>query len=96
MEWSVAGTTTLDRECFVTCGFAFSMNTPEKRLKIVFRLQYIKPQTLVSLKKYMPPPLPNFKVNICPFPLPHFASIFFADPIISLNSRDISLFDCHI
>jgi hypothetical protein len=29
-------------------------------------------------KKYMPPPLPYFKVNICPLPLPHFASIFFA------------------
>jgi hypothetical protein len=61
------------------------------------------PQALVSFKKYMPPPLPYFKVNICPFPLPHFASIFslicdlFADPIISLHSRpDISLFDCHI
>jgi hypothetical protein len=26
----------------------------------------------------MPPPLSYFKVNICPFPLPHFASIFFA------------------
>ena len=26
----------------------------------------------------MSPPLPYFKVNICPFPLPHFASIFFA------------------
>jgi hypothetical protein len=25
----------------------------------------------------MPPPLPYFKVNIYPFPLPHFASIFF-------------------
>ena len=36
------------------------------------------PQALVSFKKYMPPPLPNIKVNICPFPLPHFASIFFA------------------
>ena len=35
-------------------------------------------QALVSLKKYMPPPLPYFKVNIYPFPLPHFASIFFA------------------
>jgi hypothetical protein len=35
-------------------------------------------QTLVSFKKYMPSPLPYFKVNICPFPLPHFASIFFA------------------
>ena len=33
---------------------------------------------LVSFKKYMPPPLPYFKVNICPLPLPHFASIFFA------------------
>jgi hypothetical protein len=36
------------------------------------------PQALVSLKKYMPPPLPYFKVNIYHFPLPHFASIFFA------------------
>ena len=35
-------------------------------------------QALVSFKKYMPPPLPYFKVNICPFPLPHFASICFA------------------
>jgi hypothetical protein len=30
-------------------------------------------QALVSFKKYMPPPLPFFKVNICPLPLPHFA-----------------------
>ena len=35
-------------------------------------------QALVSFKKYMPPPPPYFKVNICHFPLPHFASIFFA------------------
>jgi hypothetical protein len=35
-------------------------------------------QPLVSFKKYMPPPLPYFKVNICPLPLPHFASILFA------------------
>jgi hypothetical protein len=34
-------------------------------------------QALVSFKKYMPPPLPYFKVNICPFPLSHFASICF-------------------
>jgi hypothetical protein len=34
-------------------------------------------QALVSFQKYMPPPLPYFKVNIYPFPLPHFASIFF-------------------
>jgi hypothetical protein len=35
-------------------------------------------QALVSFKKYMPPPLPYFKVNIRPLPLPHFASIFFS------------------
>jgi hypothetical protein len=35
-------------------------------------------QALVSFKKYMPPPLPYFKVNIYPFLLPHFASIYFA------------------
>jgi hypothetical protein len=35
-------------------------------------------QALVSFKKCMPPPLPYFKVNIYAFPLPHFASIFFA------------------
>jgi hypothetical protein len=34
-------------------------------------------QALVSFKKYMPPPLPYFKVNIWPLPLPHFTSIFF-------------------
>jgi hypothetical protein len=39
---------------------------------------YISTQTFVSFKKYMLRPLPYFKVNICPFPLPHFASIFFA------------------
>ena len=33
------------------------------------------PQALVSFKKCMLPPLPYFKVNICQFPLPHFASI---------------------
>ena len=38
----------------------------------------ITSQALVSFKKCMPPPLPYFKVNIYPFPLPHFASIFFA------------------
>ena len=37
-----------------------------------------QPQALVSFKNYMPPPLPYFKVYIYPFPLPHFASIFFA------------------
>jgi hypothetical protein len=33
-------------------------------------------QALVSLKKCMPPPLPYFKGNICPLPLPHFASTY--------------------
>ena len=36
----------------------------------------LQSQALVSFKKYMPPPLPYFKVNIYPFLLPHFASIF--------------------
>jgi hypothetical protein len=44
----------------------------------IMPLDQLIPQALVSFKKYMPPPLPYFKVNICPFPLPHFASIFFA------------------
>jgi hypothetical protein len=35
-------------------------------------------QALVSFKKYIPPSLPYFKVNICHLPLPHFPSIFFA------------------
>jgi hypothetical protein len=35
-------------------------------------------QALVSFKKYMPLPLPYFKVSIFPLPIPHFASIFFA------------------
>jgi hypothetical protein len=46
-------------------------------LKVGFVLGFIA-RALVSFKKYMPPPLPYFKVNIYPFPLPHFASIFFA------------------
>ena len=39
---------------------------------------YHRSHALVSFKKYMPPPLPYFKVNIYPFPLSHFASIFIA------------------
>jgi hypothetical protein len=42
------------------------------------QLSIVTTQALVSFKKYMLPPLPYFKVNICPLPLPHFASIFFA------------------
>jgi hypothetical protein len=30
------------------------------------------------IQKIYAPPLPYFKLNICPFPLPHFGSIFFA------------------
>jgi hypothetical protein len=40
-------------------------------------------QALVSFKKYMPPPLPYFKVNICPFPLP--LNIFRLFVILSLT-----------
>jgi hypothetical protein len=45
-------------------------------------------QALVSLKKYMPPPLPYFKVNICPLPLPHFASIFFHHDHLLSNVKE--------
>jgi hypothetical protein len=38
---------------------------------------YTNTGTCFIQKRYAPP-LPYFKVNICPFPLPHFASIFFA------------------
>jgi hypothetical protein len=43
----------------------------------IANIQVYFTQALVSFKKYMPPPLPYFKLNICPLPLPHFASIFF-------------------
>jgi hypothetical protein len=46
--------------------------------KETIELSEEQPQALVSFKKYMPPPLPYFKVNIYPFPLPHFSSILFA------------------
>jgi hypothetical protein len=45
---------------------------------VLLQKYMVWPQALDSFKKYMPPPLPYFKVNICPLPLPHFASIFFA------------------
>jgi hypothetical protein len=34
----------------------------------------------------MPPPLPYFKVNICPFPLPHFALIYIGTIICILEA----------
>ena len=46
--------------------------------KLTDAWQRMVTQALVSFKKYMPPPLPYFKVNICHYPLLHFASIFFA------------------
>ena len=56
-------------------------------------------QALVSFKKYMPPPLPYLS-TLFPFPTsPQYFSLIcdpFEDLIISLHSRDISLFDCHI
>jgi hypothetical protein len=42
------------------------------------KYRVLSPEALVAFKKDMPPPFPYFKVNIYPFPLPHFASIFFA------------------
>ena len=58
-----------------------SLKTP----KGVIDIRSPNPQALVSFKKYMPPPL-LFSLICDPF----------ADPIISLHSRDISIFDCHI
>ena len=55
--------------------FSTNMTIPKSALFLELGWE---PQALVSFKKYMPPPLPYFKVNICPVPLPHFASIFFA------------------
>ena len=44
------------------------------------------PQALVSSKKYMSPPLPYFKVNICPFsPSPLRLNIFRLFVILSLT-----------
>ena len=34
-----------------------------------------KPQALVSFKKYIPPPLPYFKVNICPLSVKCLSSL---------------------
>ena len=50
-------------------------------LSTIFQLYHggqFHSHALVSFKKYMLPPLPYFKVNIYRFPLPHFATIFFA------------------
>jgi hypothetical protein len=41
----------------------------EHKIKILPYKKNLPPQALVSFKKYMPPPLPYFKVNICPLPL---------------------------
>ena len=63
---------------------------------------WLKTTGTCFIQKYMPPPLPYFKVHICPFPLPTSPQYFslicdpFANPIISLHSRDISLFDSHM
>ena len=47
-------------------------------------------KALVSFKKYMPPPLPYFKVNICPFPLtPLRLNIFRLFVILSLTQLQL-------
>ena len=49
-----------------------------------------EPQALVSFKKYVPPPLPYFKVNICPFPLtPLRFNIFRLFVILSLTQLQL-------
>jgi hypothetical protein len=59
--------------------------TTTLRVKIttVVRIAKENSQALVSLKKYMPPPLPYFKVNICPLPL--LLNIFLLLVILSLT-----------
>jgi hypothetical protein len=42
-------------------------------------------QALVSFKKYVPPPLPYFKVNICSFPFPTSRQYFCLFVILSLT-----------
>jgi hypothetical protein len=56
----------------------FIFNRPQNYNVYPLLSDDVNSQALVSFKKYMPPPLPYFKVNTCPLPLPHFASIFFA------------------
>jgi hypothetical protein len=42
---------------------------------------------IVSLEKYMPPPLPYFKVNICPLPLPYFCLRIYSIDAIMQSKR---------
>jgi hypothetical protein len=46
-----------------------TINFHQKMSQQRIDIQTSLPQALVSFKKYMPPPLPYFKVNICPLPL---------------------------
>jgi hypothetical protein len=72
----------ISRECSDIIGSAKGSQISEKYWfkfeqqiwphNIDFLMNYIAvlfAQALVSFKKYMPPPLPYFKINICPFPL---------------------------
>ena len=45
---------------------------------VIFQLLFRYITGTCFIQKIMPPTLPYIKENICPFPLPHFASIFFA------------------
>ena len=62
-------------QIFTTCNYK-QKQCLELLSNISFRICYHR--HLFHSTKYMPPPLLYFKVNIYPFPLPHFASIFFA------------------
>ena len=53
------------------------------------QIPFNEPQALVSFKKYMPPPLPYFKVNIYPFPLAHFAK--FHEIQKTNNAHDVTM-----
>ena len=56
----------------------YALNIIPASFDISMLFNTVHTQAFVSSKKYMPHPLPYFKVNIYPFPLPHFASICFA------------------
>jgi hypothetical protein len=56
------------------------------KIKILPYKKNLSPQAIVSFKKYMPPSLPYFKVNICSLPLPHFASILCPTALPSIQN----------
>jgi hypothetical protein len=78
MKWSEDNSVLNDAQFGIRPGYGTHDAISALHSIISKSLRQGKTQALVSFKKYMTPPLPYFKVNICPLPLPHFASIFFA------------------